>query len=96
MEKIKKGQKLDEDDVVDSKPKIVAEMSEQRSKFLKEFAIKKNLKNSDFDQALKGKASIPNVVSLPKSLKRDNDNDTESLEENTKDSKKKNKKQRRA
>ena len=64
-------------------------MSEQRSKFLKEFAIKKNLKNSDFDQALKGKASIPDVVSLPKSLKRENDSDLESLEEKTKDSKKK-------
>lgn len=67
-------------------------MTEQRTKFLKEFAIKKNLKDTDFDMALKGKSSIPGVVSLPKSLKRENDDDIESLEENAKDSKKKNKK----
>lgn len=51
-------------------------MTEQRTKFLKEFAIKKNLKDSDFDEALKGKKNMPSVVSLPKSLKRDNDSDT--------------------
>ena len=74
----------------------MAELSEQRNKFMKEFAIKKSLKDGDFDQALKGKASIPGVVSLPKSLKRDHDDD-EDLEEKTKDSKqKKNKKQKRA
>ena len=61
---------------MESKPKLVTEMSEQKSKFLKEFAIKKNLKNSDFDEALKGKTTIPSVVSLPKSLKRENDSDT--------------------
>jgi hypothetical protein len=74
----------------------MAEMSEQRSKFMKEFAIKKNLKDLDFDEALKGKKAIPGVVSLPKSLKRDNDDDTQDLEEVTKDSKKKSKKQKRA
>ena len=75
----------------------MTEMSEQRTKFMKEFAIKKNLKDGDFDQALKGKATIPGVVSLPKSLKRDHDDDSQDLEENTKESKqKKNKKQKRA
>jgi ribosomal protein L12E/L44/L45/RPP1/RPP2 len=68
-------------------------MSEQRSKFLKEFAIKKNLKDSDIQEALKGKSMIPSVVSIPKG-KRDNESDTQDLEEQTKESKKK--KQRRS
>ena len=68
-------------------------MNEQRTKFLREFAIKKNLKDSDIDQALIGKRNIPGVVSIPKGLKREHDSedDTEALEEKTKD-KKKNKK----
>jgi hypothetical protein len=73
MDKLHGGKVVDDEEV---EPKLMAEMSEQRTKFLKEFAIKRNLKDKDFDEALVGKRGIPGVVSIPKGLKRENDDDT--------------------
>ena len=56
-------------------------MKEDKSKFLKQFVVKKT--KEDFDPALKGKDTIPSVLSMPKK-KRDADSDSESLEKNLK------------
>lgn len=58
-------------------------MTDQKAKFMKEFAIKKNLSDKDFDDAIKNKNKhIPSVVSIP-SKKREAEEDTESLQEST-------------
>ena len=75
-------------------------MGDDKSAFLKEFAMKRNISDKEFDDAIWGadKAKgekVPGVVSLP-SKKRDADDDSESLMESTQNSKKKsNKKQRK-
>ena len=61
-------------------------MTDQKAKFMKEFAIKKNLSDKDFDDAIKfiknKNKHIPSVVSIP-SKKREAEEDTESLQEST-------------
>jgi len=57
-------------------------MKEDKSKFLKQYVVKKT--REDFDAALSGTTGkIPSVVSLPRN-KRDADSDSESLEKNLK------------
>ena len=73
---------------------MLAEMNSQRQKFMKEFAMKKNLHDSQINEALKDKKSIPNIVSIPKQ-KRESDSDSQSLQD-TVDSKRKSKKQKRS
>lgn len=67
-------------------------MKDEKSKFLKKFAVKGA--TEDFDAALKGKGEkIPSIVSFP-SKKREADSDTESLE-NTLKPRQSNKKQKK-
>jgi hypothetical protein len=65
-------------------------MKDEKSSFLREIAVKGA--TADFDAALKGKATIPSVVSLPK--KREAESDSESLEQAVKPKSKKSKKQK--
>lgn len=53
-------------------------MKDDKNDFLSRYAIK-NVTDEDFDAALKGKATIPGIVSLP-SKKRDAEDDLEELE----------------
>jgi len=73
--------------------KLLKQMKDDKTKFLKKFAIK-GVTQQDFDKAIKGD-SIPSVVQLP-ARKRDAEDDSEDLEKSVKPDKKskKNKKQK--
>lgn len=60
---------------------LVQQMNQDKSDFLKKYHVKKT--KEDFDAALKGKETIPSVISMPKN-KRDAESDSESLENNMK------------
>ena len=60
---------------------LVQQMNQDKSDFLKKYHVKKT--REDFDAALKGKETIPSVISMPKN-KRDAESDSESLENNMK------------
>ena len=74
--KMSLNEELDDED----ENKLVKQMKDDKSQFLKKFAIPSGVTNKDFDKALEGKGgNIPGVVSIP-ARKREAEDDSEALE----------------